>query len=70
MKIRLIGYGRVGVTLCNLIKEKNEIIGVYDIKKRKIEEAEKILGLSKNLAYEELIKESEVLFLQLRMTRF
>uniref|UniRef100_A0A7C4XES6 DUF2520 domain-containing protein n=1 Tax=candidate division WOR-3 bacterium TaxID=2052148 RepID=A0A7C4XES6_UNCW3 len=62
MKIGLIGCGRVGVTLCNLIKEKNEIIGVYDIKKRKIEEAEKILGLSKNLAYEELIKESEVLF--------
>ncbi|MEO0190472.1 MAG: DUF2520 domain-containing protein [candidate division WOR-3 bacterium] len=62
MKIGLIGCGRVGLALCYLIKDRVDIIGVYDIKKENQKRAIKILKIEKNPTFKNLIKESDVLF--------
>lgn len=62
MRIGLIGCGKAGITLGYLIKEKNEIIGVYDINKKHERKAIKILRIKKNSSYPQLIVKSEALF--------
>jgi len=62
MKIGLIGCGKVGITLCYLLKKNNHIMGVYDINKRNEKRALRLLHIKKNLTLRELCRVSEVLF--------
>lgn len=62
MKIGLIGCGRVGLTLCYIIKAKNEIVGIYDVNKKNEEKALRVLGFKNNPPFSQLIAKSEVLF--------
>jgi predicted short-subunit dehydrogenase-like oxidoreductase (DUF2520 family) len=63
MRIGLIGCGRAGVTIFNLLKRNNRIIGVYDIKKENERTAVRILKIKDNPTYKELINQSEALFI-------
>jgi predicted short-subunit dehydrogenase-like oxidoreductase (DUF2520 family) len=63
MRIGLIGCGRVGVTIFNILKKRHNVVGVYDINKKHERIAIRLLGVRKNPPYRELIKQSEVLFL-------
>ncbi len=62
MKIGLVGCGRVGVSLCYLIKEGGNIIGVYDIREENQKGAMKILKIEKNPPFKDLVRESDILF--------
>jgi predicted short-subunit dehydrogenase-like oxidoreductase (DUF2520 family) len=62
MKIGLIGCGKVGVTMFHLLKKNNQIVGVYDIDKRKEKRALQLLHVKKNVSLNNLCRESEALF--------
>lgn len=61
MKIGLIGCGKVGTTLCYLIKRRNHLVGVYDIKRHKEKRALRLLGIKHNIPFKELCRKSEIL---------
>ncbi|MBN2621547.1 DUF2520 domain-containing protein [candidate division WOR-3 bacterium] len=63
MNIGLIGCGRVGTTLCYLLRRRNKIVGVHDTKRSKIHRTAKVLGLKKNVPLETLCKMSTVIFI-------
>ncbi|MBE0432917.1 DUF2520 domain-containing protein [candidate division WOR-3 bacterium] len=63
MRIGLIGCGRVGVTLFDLLRKNNTIVGVYDKKKQRERIAAMLLRIRHNPSYHELVKQSEALFL-------
>jgi predicted short-subunit dehydrogenase-like oxidoreductase (DUF2520 family) len=63
MNIGLIGCGRVGTTLCYLLKNNHRIVGVYDINKKHEHRTKKILHISRNPRLETLCRESTVLFI-------
>lgn len=63
MNIGLIGCGRVGTTMCYLLKKKHRIVGVYDINKQHERRAKKLLNISQNPQLETLCRESTVLFI-------
>ncbi|KPK64581.1 hypothetical protein AMJ83_02460 [candidate division WOR_3 bacterium SM23_42] len=63
MRVGLIGCGRVGVTLLYRLRNNNQVIGVYDIHKQKEKDAAKVLGITNNPSYKELIRKSNALFL-------
>ncbi|OGC39633.1 hypothetical protein A2Y85_00775 [candidate division WOR-3 bacterium RBG_13_43_14] len=62
MKIGLIGGGRVGVSIFNLLKTKHRITGVYDINTRKQNRAARLLGVNK-LALSDLCERSQAIFI-------
>jgi predicted short-subunit dehydrogenase-like oxidoreductase (DUF2520 family) len=62
MRIGIIGCGRVGVTLGYMLKDRHRMIGAHDLDPRREARACRILGLKRNPAYRQMIKESEVLF--------
>ncbi|UCC12138.1 MAG: DUF2520 domain-containing protein [candidate division WOR-3 bacterium] len=63
MKIGLIGCGKVGTTLCYLLKRDHRIVGVYDINKINERRTKKLLNISRNPDLETLCRESTVLFI-------
>jgi len=63
MNIGLIGCGRVGTTLCYLLKKDHHIVGVYDINKKHERRTKKILHISRNPRLEILCRKSTVLFI-------
>lgn len=63
MNIGLIGCGRVGTTMCYLLRRKNRIIGVYDVNKSKKQKTARILELSQLIPLETLCIKSTVLFI-------
>jgi len=63
MRIGLIGCGRVGVTIFSILRTRNRIVGVYDSNARKQKTAVRSLRIRRNHTYEELISQSEVLFI-------
>ena len=63
MHIGLIGCGRVGVTIFNILKKRHNVVGVYDINKKHEHTAIRLLGLGKNPSYRELIERCEIVFL-------
>ena len=62
MKIGLIGGGRVGVSIFNLLKTKHRITGVYDINARRQNRAARLLGVNK-LALSDLCERSQAIFI-------
>ena len=63
MQIGLIGCGRVGVSIFQLLKKHHKVIGVYDINKKHERTAIRLLGVIRNPPYRELIERCEVIFL-------
>jgi len=63
MRIGLIGCGRAGVTIFNLLKRNNRIVGVYDIRKNNERTAARILRIKNNPTYKKMISQSEALFI-------
>lgn len=61
MKIGLIGCGKVGTTLCYLIKKSNQVVGVCDIKRYNEKRALRLLGIKKNIPFKQLCQKSEIL---------
>ncbi len=62
MKIGLIGCGRVGVSMFNLLRSVNQISGVYDIDKKRERYAARLLK-AKNLDPRELAEKSQAIFI-------
>ncbi len=48
MKIGLIGCGRAGVSIFNLLRSRNQITGVYDINPRRLKRGARLLAASKS----------------------
>ena len=63
MNIGLIGCGKVGTTLCYLLKKNHRIVGVYDIDKRNERRTKKVLNISRNPDLKTLCRESTILFI-------
>jgi len=63
MNIGLVGCGRVGITMCYLLRKYNKIVGVYDTNKYRIQKTAKILGLSPRVPLEILCKKSTAIFI-------
>ena len=63
MNVGLIGCGKVGTTLCYLLKKNHRIVGVYDINKQHERRAHKVLHLTRNPDLETLCRKSTVLFI-------
>ena len=62
MQIGLIGCGKVGTTLFYLLKRNNQIVGIYDIKKKHTEQALRLLHLQKNTSLKDICMKSSALF--------
>lgn len=63
MNIGLIGCGKVGTTLCYLLRKDHHIVGVYDTDKQHQRRACRLLNISRNPRLETLCMESTVLFI-------
>jgi predicted short-subunit dehydrogenase-like oxidoreductase (DUF2520 family) len=63
MDIGLIGCGKVGTTMCYLLKKNHHIVGVHDINKQHERRAKKLLNISHNPHLETLCRDSSVLFI-------
>jgi predicted short-subunit dehydrogenase-like oxidoreductase (DUF2520 family) len=63
MRIGLVGCGRVGMAITNLLKNNNQIIGVFDTNKRRQRRAARSLSIPGNTPYMKLISGSEVLLI-------
>ncbi|OPX17592.1 hypothetical protein BXT86_05710 [candidate division WOR-3 bacterium 4484_100] len=63
MKLGLIGCGRVGISIFYLLKKRNKIVGLYDINKKNLARAKKLLKYKKNLKIDEICKQSDALFI-------
>lgn len=61
MKIGLIGCGRLGLTIGYFLKKSGNLYGLYDIDKKALTYAVKILKLKNNPDYKELIKNCDIL---------
>jgi predicted short-subunit dehydrogenase-like oxidoreductase (DUF2520 family) len=62
MRIGLIGCGRVGLTIFNLLSKSNTITGVYDINKKKERAARTILHLKSRDTLSSICRNSTALF--------
>lgn len=63
MRIGLIGCGRVGVTLCDILRQNNTLVGVHDKSQERERAAARRLKIRHNPSYPELIRQSEALFI-------
>jgi predicted short-subunit dehydrogenase-like oxidoreductase (DUF2520 family) len=63
MRIGLIGCGRVGQTIFHILKKSHNIIGAYDINKKREKSALKLLGIKKNPTYGQLISRCDAIFI-------
>jgi predicted short-subunit dehydrogenase-like oxidoreductase (DUF2520 family) len=63
MRIGLIGCGRVGTTICYLLRKNNTIVGAYDKNKMNEKKTIKVLRIKDNPSYKELIDQSEALLI-------
>jgi predicted short-subunit dehydrogenase-like oxidoreductase (DUF2520 family) len=61
MKIGLIGCGKVGTTLCYLLKKCNHLVGVYDINKQHEKRACRLLYIKKNVSLKKMCQMSDIL---------
>jgi predicted short-subunit dehydrogenase-like oxidoreductase (DUF2520 family) len=61
MRIGFIGTGRVGTTMCFLLKKNNTVIGVYDLDKGHERRAVRLLRLKENPSLEDLCRASEAI---------
>jgi len=61
MKIGLIGCGHLGLTIGYFLKKSSRLYGVYDIDKKALTRAIRILKIKHNPDYKRLIKECNIL---------
>jgi predicted short-subunit dehydrogenase-like oxidoreductase (DUF2520 family) len=63
MRIGLIGCGRAGVTLFQLLRKNNKVIGVHDLKKNKERTAARLLKVRNNPPLRDMVGQCEAIFI-------